>query len=59
MQKDWYIVTAYAMLHADGEALDVEYQYLEVYFEKMGITREHFENVINTSHKLLNEIVTY
>lgn len=47
------------MLHADGEALDVEYQYLEVYFEKMGITREHFENVINTSHKLLNEIVTY
>ncbi|HBG86121.1 MAG TPA: hypothetical protein DDW62_01075, partial [Marinilabiliaceae bacterium] len=25
-QKDWYIITAFGMLHADGQALEVEFQ---------------------------------
>jgi hypothetical protein len=56
-QKDWYIITAFAMLHVDGHALEVEFQYLEAYFGKMGITRKRFESVANKSQLLINEIV--
>lgn len=57
-QKEWYIITAFAMIHVDGEALGVEYQYLEAYFEKMNVSREYFESVIKKSQTLVNEIVT-
>lgn len=57
-QKDWYIITAYALLHADGEALEIEFQYMEVYLEKMGISKERFHDVIKNSHSLINEIVS-
>lgn len=56
-QKEWYIVTTFTMLHVDGQALDLEFQYLEVYFAKMGINREKFKDVIEKSHILLNDVV--
>lgn len=56
-QKDWYIITAFAMLHVDGQALDIEFQYLETYFAKMEITRERFEQVVKKSQLLINDIL--
>ena len=34
-QKDWYIITAFGMVHADGRTLEREFQYLEVFFDQM------------------------
>lgn len=52
-QKDWYIVTAFGMVHADGRALEEEFQYLLVFFEKMGISEQRFENVIKKTELLM------
>ncbi len=53
-QKDWYIITAYAMVHADGQALDYEFQCLESQLNIMGITRQRFEEVLAKSQLLMN-----
>lgn len=53
-QKDWYIVTAFGMVHADGRALEKEYQYFEVFLENMNITEERFEYVLKKA-ELINE----
>ena len=55
-QKDWYILTAFGMLNADGQALEKEYQYLEYFFEAMGITPERFENVTKKSIAIIENI---
>lgn len=52
-QKDWYIVTAFGMVHADGKALEEEFQYMIVFFEKMGISEQRFENVIKKTELLM------
>jgi len=54
-QKDWYIVTAFGMIHADGKPLEVEFKYLEVFFDKMGITEERFENVLRKTELLMKK----
>ena len=52
-QKDWYIVTAFGMVHADGKALEEEFQNMIVFFEKMGISEQRFENVIKKTELLM------
>jgi hypothetical protein len=54
-QKDWYIITALAMIHSDGQALEVELLFLETFFIKMGITEKRFNNVIKKT-PLLSEL---
>lgn len=56
-QKDWYIITAFGMVHADGKALEEEFQHLLVFFEKMGISEERFENVINKTELLKQNLI--
>lgn len=48
-QKDWYIITAYGMVHADNKALEAEIQYAFTFFAKMGISERRIESVINKS----------
>ncbi|MFG6686244.1 TerB family tellurite resistance protein [Mariniflexile sp. HNIBRBA6329] len=52
-QKDWYIVTAFGMVHADGQALEEEFQYMLVFFDEMGITEERFENVLKKTELMM------
>ena len=54
-KKDWYIVTAFGMVHSDGRALEEEFQYMLVFFDKMGITEERFENVIRKTELLMEK----
>ncbi|MGV8111818.1 MAG: TerB family tellurite resistance protein [Lentimicrobium sp.] len=56
-QKDWYIVTISGMLHVDGRAMEVEYQYMQAYFNKMGITAERYEAVIKKTNLLMNKFM--
>lgn len=51
-QKDWYIVTAFGMVHADGKTYEEEFQYVFVFFEKMGISEQRVENVIKKTELL-------
>lgn len=53
-QKDWYIITAYGMVHADNKALEEEIQYTFAFFEKMGITEQRIEDVLKKSELLFN-----
>jgi uncharacterized tellurite resistance protein B-like protein len=53
-QKDWYIITVFGMLHADGKILKEEFQYVEVFFSKMNITEQRFEKVLK-DYQLLME----
>ena len=52
-QKDWYIVSSWGMVHADGKAIKEEFQHLLVFFDEMGISEERFENVIKKSELLM------
>ena len=54
-QKDWYIVTVFGMVHADGVALETEFQYAFAFFDRMNITVERCENVMEKS-RLLSEM---
>jgi hypothetical protein len=54
-QKDWYIVTVLGMVHADGVALEVEFQYAFAFFERMDITVERCEEVMEKT-RLLSEM---
>jgi uncharacterized tellurite resistance protein B-like protein len=56
-QKDWYIITAFTMIHIDGKALEIEFQYLESYFNSMGIDRNRFERVLQKSQLLMNKFM--
>jgi len=51
-QKDWFIITIFGMIHADGKDLDVEYQYLTGIMKGMGVTRQRFDDVINKAQIL-------
>lgn len=53
-QKDWFVITAFLMIHADGVALMQEYFKLEGYFEQMGITRERWREVIKKTEEFFN-----
>jgi len=52
-QKDWFIITAFLMIYADGVALMQEYFKLESYFEKMGISKERWQEVIKKTEEFL------
>lgn len=54
-QKDWYIVTVFGMMYADGEALEIESQYLDALFDNMGITEERFEKVLSKTQFIMNK----
>jgi uncharacterized tellurite resistance protein B-like protein len=54
-QKDWYIITALGMVHADGKALEEEFQYMIVFFEKMGISEQRFESVIKKTELFMQK----
>ena len=54
-QKDWYIVTAFGMIHADGKALDAEFEYVIAIFQKMGISEKRFEDVLKKTELLMNK----
>ena len=53
-QKDWFIITAFLMIYADGVALMQEYFKIESYFEKIGISKERWQEVINKTEEFLN-----
>jgi len=53
-QKDWYIVTVMGMIYADGEALDSEFECLNLFFPSMGITLERAEKVLKKSILIMN-----
>jgi hypothetical protein len=53
-EKDWFIITAFIMVYSDGIALMDEYLELEIYFEKMAITKDHWLNVIDSTKELLD-----
>jgi len=53
-QKDWYIITAFGMVNADDKILDREFQYLQVFLEKMHITEDRFYSVLKKV-ELLNK----
>jgi len=48
-QKDWYIITAMGMIHADGKTLAEELMTAAAYFENMGITPERVDNTLKKS----------
>jgi hypothetical protein len=50
-QKDWFVITAFLMIYADGVALMQEYFKLESYFEKMGILKERWQEIINKTEE--------
>lgn len=52
-QKDWYIYTAFVMIHADGKALMIESEYLNVFLSKMGITPQRSEAVIKKTLSIM------
>ena len=52
-QKDWYIITVLGMVHADGVALDKEFEYAMAFFDRMEITVERCENVMKKSQLLM------
>lgn len=52
-QKDWYIFTAIGMMTADGQALEAESQYIYVFFEQMGITKQRIENVMRKMNAMM------
>ncbi len=54
-QKDWYIITAFGMMHADGKSLEVEFKYLVGFFSRMGITEERYENVLRKTQLLMEK----
>jgi uncharacterized tellurite resistance protein B-like protein len=54
-QKDWYIITVFGMMYADGEALKIESQYLDALFNNMGITEERFEKVLSKTQFIMNK----
>jgi len=56
-QKDWYIVTAFGMMHADGISLELEFKYLDFIFSKMGITNERYEIVLKKSQLLMDKFM--
>jgi uncharacterized tellurite resistance protein B-like protein len=56
-QKDWYIITAFGMMHADGKSLEVEFKYLVGFFSRMGITEERYEKVLRKTQLLMDNIM--
>lgn len=56
-QKDWYVITAFGMMHSDGKDLDVEFDYLNAFFSKMGISEERFTNVLKKTQLLMNKFL--
>ena len=49
IQKDWYIVIVYGMVHADGKVLDEELADAERFLEGMGISKERISEAIKNS----------
>ncbi len=56
-QKDWYILTVVGMIHADGQVLEVEFQYMETFLSKMGITKQRFEDVLKFSQLMMKKFL--
>lgn len=54
--RDWFIITVFGMIHADGVRLETEYQMAVVIFDKMEISEEYCFNVLK-KHKLFMEMV--
>lgn len=44
--KDWYLITAFGMIHSDEKALEEEFIVLKDIFHQMGINQSHFETII-------------
>jgi uncharacterized tellurite resistance protein B-like protein len=51
-QKDWYIVTAMGMIHADGQVLEIEIKHGMAYFEAIGVTEEYAFSVLEKAEAL-------
>ena len=52
-QKDWFILTVAGMVHADGRALEIEFQLMEGILKKMGITEQRFMDVLKKTQLMM------
>jgi uncharacterized tellurite resistance protein B-like protein len=48
-QKDWYILTIFGMIWADGKALDIEFNHGIAYLDAIGITEEYAMKILKKS----------
>lgn len=53
-QKEWYIVTVIAMMHTDGKIKKEELEQIQVYLEKVGISKEIYNKSIDKGKLLLS-----
>jgi hypothetical protein len=53
-QKEWYIVTVIAMMHSDGKIKKEELEYIQVYLDKVGISKEIYSKSIDKGKLLLS-----
>lgn len=51
-QKDWLIVTLLGMVHADGKALQEEYDLMQNFFTIIGVTMHRVESVVKKTQIL-------
>lgn len=45
-QKDWYIVTVFGMINADGKVFEEEFLAADTFFNNMGISLDRCERVL-------------
>lgn len=51
-QKDWFIITLHGMIQADGRTEESEIRQINLILRRVGITRDHYDDVVQRS-KLL------
>ncbi len=52
IQKEWFIITAYGMVNADGQALDIEYNVLLCFAKGMGVSEAIVKDILTNSELL-------
>lgn len=53
-QKEWYVITAWSILIADGQAEGAEVRYVLETFEDIGITEHEFQRIFQKAKALMN-----
>lgn len=55
-QMHWFIITSLSMIHADGVGLDVEFQFLDGFFQEIGISMDTFKTAIGKHEAMLRDM---
>ncbi len=53
-QKEWYIVTVIAMMHSDGKIKKEELEHIQLYLDKVGISKEIYSKSVDKGKLLLS-----